>query len=83
MIKAGDVDKAIYLILSGKIRIVKGIDRQSKGTVFLHKGDWIVGFGLVRKIQRIASVVAAEPSSIMAVNRKTLDALEKNTTVFL
>ena len=33
MIKAGDIDKAIYLILSGKIRIMKGINMEKKPTM--------------------------------------------------
>ena len=82
LIKAGDIDQTIYLILSGKIRIMEVVERQAKGAVFLHKGDWIGGFGLVRKIHRTASVVAAEPSSVMAVNRKTLDALEEKIQLF-
>ncbi len=82
LIKAGDIDQTIYLILNGKIRIMEVAGRQAKVAVFLHKGDWVGGFGLVTKIQRTASVVAAEPSSIMTVNKKTLDALEEKTQLF-
>lgn len=80
LIKPGDIDQTIYLILNGKIRIMEVAERQAKGLFFLHKGDWFGG--LAMKIQRTASVVAAEPSSIMAVNRKTLDAFEEKTQLF-
>ena len=80
LIKPGDIDQTIYLILNGKIRIMEVTEGQAKEAVFLHKGDWFGG--LAMKIQRTASVVAAEPSSIMAVNEKTFDAFEEKTQLF-
>lgn len=80
LIKPGDIDQTIYLILNGKIRIMEVTEGQAKEAVFLHKGDWFGG--LAMKIQRTASVVAAEPSSIMAVNGKTFDAFEEKTQLF-
>ena len=47
LIKAGDIDQTIYLILNGKIRIMEVAERQAKEAVFLHKGDWFGGFGLI------------------------------------
>ncbi|RZB31155.1 MAG: hypothetical protein SRB2_04680 [Desulfobacteraceae bacterium Eth-SRB2] len=79
LIKKGDIDQTIYVILSGKIRIVKGGQRQSKGGVFLHPGEWVGGIDFVRQVPCTASAVAVEPSSVMAVNGKTLDALEAKT----
>ena len=80
LIKPDDIDQTIYLILNGKIRIMEVTEGQAKEAVFLHKGDWFGG--LAMKIQRTASVVAAEPSSIMAVNGKTFDAFEEKTQLF-
>ena len=82
LINKGDSDQTIYVILSGKIRIVKEGDRQTKGSVFLHPGDWVGGIDFVRQVPCTASAVAAEPSSVMAVNGKTLDALEAKTQLF-
>jgi len=79
LIKKGDIDQTIYVILSGKIRIVKGGQRKTKGDVFLYPGDWVGGIDFVRQVPCAASAVAVEPSSVMAVNRKTLDALEAKT----
>lgn len=79
LIKKGDIDQTIYVILSGKIRIVKGGQRQTKGGFFLYQGEWVGGIDFVRQVPCTASAVAVEPSSVMAVNRKTLDALEAKT----
>jgi HD-like signal output (HDOD) protein len=82
LIKKGDIDQTIYVILSGKISIVKGSHRQTKGGVFLHPGEWVGGIDFIRQVPCTASAVAAEPSSVMAVNEKTLDALEAKTQLF-
>ena len=79
LVKKGDIDQTIYVILSGKIRIVKGGQRQTKGDVFLYPGEWVGGIDFVRQVPCTASAVAVEPSSVMAVNGKTLDALEAKT----
>ncbi|MBW2014683.1 MAG: HDOD domain-containing protein [Deltaproteobacteria bacterium] len=75
LIKKGDIDLTFYVILSGKIRI-------GKGGRLLHPGDWVGGIDFVRQVPFTASAIAAEPSSVMAVNGKTLDALEAKTQLF-
>jgi HD-like signal output (HDOD) protein len=75
LIKKGDIDLTFYVILSGKIKI-------GKGGRLLHPGDWVGGIDFVRQVPFTASAIAAEPSSVMAVNGKTLDALEAKTQLF-
>ncbi|MGD2028804.1 MAG: HDOD domain-containing protein [Desulfobacterales bacterium] len=75
LIKKGDMEPTIYVILSGKIRI-------GKRGVLLHPGDWVGVIDFVRRVPCTASAIAAEPSSVMAVNQKTLDALEAKTQLF-
>jgi HD-like signal output (HDOD) protein len=82
LIEKGNIDPTIYVILSGSIRIEEGGDQKNTGGVFLHPGDWVGGIDFVRQVPCTASAVAIEPSSVMAVNQKTLDALEVKTQRF-
>ena len=75
LIKKGDMEPTIYVILSGKIRM-------GTGGVLLHPGDWVGVIDFVRQVPCTASATAVEPSSVMAVNQKTFDALEAKTQLF-
>ena len=57
-------------------------DSQSKDIATLYPGDWVGEIAFVRQIPRTATAIAAEPSVVMAINKKTMDALDENIQLF-
>jgi HD-like signal output (HDOD) protein/CRP-like cAMP-binding protein len=79
LIKKDDPDQMAFVILDGKIRIVQGPKTHQKSVAVFSKGDWIEAVALARSPLRMTSVIAAEPTRIMALDKTTIDSLNDKT----
>ena len=79
LLKKDDPDQMAFVILDGKIRIVQGPKAQQKSVAVFSKGDWIEAVALVKNPLRMTSVIAAEPTRIMALDKTTIDSLNDKT----
>lgn len=79
LIKKYDPDQMAFVILDGKIKIVQGPKTQQKLVAVFAKGDWIEAVDLARNPLRMTSVIAAEPTRIMALDKTTIDSLNDKT----
>jgi HD-like signal output (HDOD) protein len=79
LLKKDDPDQMAFVILDGKIRIVQGPKTQQKSVAVFSKGDWIEAVALVKNPLRMTSVIAAEPTRIMALDKTTIDSLNDKT----
>ena len=82
LIKEGDIDQAVYIILSGKLRIVKNISGQINTIATLQAGQWLGEIAFVRQSPRAASAIATEPTTVMAFDRNTIHSLDDRTQLF-
>lgn len=82
LIKEGDTDQTVYVVLDGQIRIVKDLQGQAKEISILREGDWIGEIAFTKQIPRTASAVANEPSSVMTIDKAVLNALDEKSQVF-
>ena len=82
LIKEGDIDQAVYIILSGKLRIVKNISGQINTIATLQAGQWLGEIAFVRQVPRAASAIAIEPTTVMAFDRNTIHSLDDRTQLF-
>ena len=79
LIKKDDPDQMAFVILDGKIRIVQGPKTNQKSVAVFSKGDWIEAVALARNPLRMTSVIAAEPTRILALDKATIDSLNDKT----
>jgi HD-like signal output (HDOD) protein len=82
LIKEGDIDQAVYIILSGKLKIVKNINGQTNTIATLQAGQWLGEIAFVRQVPRAASAIAIEPTTVMAFDRNTIHSLDDRTQLF-
>ena len=78
-LKKYDPDQMAFVILDGKIRIVQGPKTHQKPVAVFSKGDWIEAVALAKDPFRMTSVIAAEPTRIMALDKTTIDSLNDKT----
>ena len=79
LMKKDDPDQMIFVILDGKIRIVQGSKVHQKTLATFSKGDWIEALALTRDPFRKTSVIADEPTRIMALDKIIIDSLNDKT----
>jgi len=79
LIKKDDPDQMAFVILDGKIRIVQGPKTHQKPVAVFSKGDWIEAVALAKNPLRMTSVIAAEPTRILALDKTTIDSLNDKT----
>lgn len=82
LIKEGNIDQTVYIILSGKLRIVKNISGQINSIATLQKGQWLGEIAFVRQVPRAASAIAIEPTTVMVFDRNTIHSLDDRTQLF-
>ena len=75
IIKEGDVDDSVYIILSGVVEIQK----QGQHLDTLQEGDCFGEMGFLSKTERTATVFAKTDVSLIRVNSVTLDRAEEGT----
>ena len=77
--KKEDPDQMVFVILDGKMRIVQGPKEHQKTIAVFSKGDWIEAMALAGDPLRMSSVIAAEPTRVMALDKATIDSLNDKT----
>lgn len=82
LIREGDVDPTVYVILEGKIKLVRNIPGGQEEIAVVGKGAWIGDFGLSGRTAHSNSAVSAGSSGVMALNREILGSLEHRTQLF-
>lgn len=55
LIKEGDTDQTVYVVLDGQIRIVKDMQGRAKEISTLREGDWIGEIAFTKQIPRMKS----------------------------
>lgn len=82
LIREGESDQTVYVILDGVVKIVKNIRGRSEEIASLGQGDWVGEIALTRKIKRTASALAQTETSVMVMDYSVLDALDSETQLF-
>lgn len=68
--REGDPADEMYLILSGQVAIVKGADSNQPLVLGYRNADHVIGeIALLREGPRTASVLAVEPTTLLAITR--------------
>ena len=83
LMKEGDTGQTVYLLLDGKLKILKNTNGQPREMACLHSGDWVGEIAFTKKVPRTASVIAGVPSRVMAINEAAFNALNAQTQLFL
>ncbi len=71
-IEQGKEEQVFYIIIKGKVRIVKDYLDQQIELSFLGEGDCVGEIAFVRRAKRVASAYAAEPTTLMMFDQKRL-----------
>lgn len=74
-----DPDQLVFIILDGKLRIVQGPKPHQKTIAVFSKGDWIEAMTLAETSLRMSSVIAAEPTRVMVLDKNSVDSLNDKT----
>jgi HD-like signal output (HDOD) protein len=78
VVKEGDTDQAVYLIMKGSAQVLKKLNGHLKQISILGKGDWVPQAPISMKRGRTASVIAREPLIALVLDENGLDALPPN-----
>lgn len=79
LIKEGDSDHTVYVILDGSLKIVKEVRGKPEEITRLSRGDCMGEIAFARDTKRTASAVALENSNVMALDEFGLNALPHQT----
>ena len=82
LINEGDRDNALYIVLKGRLRIVRDLKGRSEELASLPAGSWIGEVAFSRKNARTASVIAQQPANIMKIDRETLGSLDEKAQLY-
>lgn len=82
LIREGDTDQTVYVILEGEIRIIKSRNGSEELIATLGRGNWVGEISLTKQIPRTASAIANLSSSVMAIDKVILGALDENAQLF-
>lgn len=82
LIKEGDTDQTVYVVLDGELRIVKDLFGAEQVLATLGKDNWIGEIAFTRKVPRTASAIVNKPSTVMVIEKAALDALGEKTQLF-
>jgi len=82
LFKEGDRDKAVYVILEGKIKIEKRHHQETKLVEILRDGDYIGGIDYIGDASRTTTAIAVEPSSVMKIDNETMAAFDEKSQIF-
>ena len=79
LLKKYDPDQMVFVILDGKMRMVQGPKTHQQTIAVFSKGDLIEAMAIAGDPLRMTSVIAAEPTRVMALDKTTLDSLNEKT----
>jgi CRP-like cAMP-binding protein len=76
IIRTGEIGDEMYVIMSGAVDVIAGTGGERR-RIAQHKRGVVFGeMGLVRRHERTADVVAAEPVELLAVNERFLQRIQ-------
>lgn len=78
--KEGDIDKNLYILLSGSIKLTKTTDKHSVEIIIQHKGSFIDENAFKSTLY---SAVALEPSTILVFNEKSFEVLPHHIQIII
>ena len=73
LVREGDVGNAAYLLMSGRCRVFRAADELGTPPRILVAGDIFGELALLLGGQRTASVVAIEDSTVLVIDRETIE----------
>jgi hypothetical protein len=76
IIRTGEVGDEMYVIISGSADVYVGGGAERRRIAQQKRGDVFGEMGLVRRHERTADVVAAEPVEVLAVNERFLQRIQ-------
>ncbi|MBI2875855.1 MAG: HDOD domain-containing protein [Candidatus Tectomicrobia bacterium] len=76
LIKEGDTDQTLFLIIDGSVKVMKRLDSQQREVAVLARGDWIGEVAFTRHIAMTASVIALEPTTVLAIYENGMNVLD-------
>ena len=79
LLREYDPDQMVFVILDGKMRVVQGSKAHQKTIAVFSKGDLIEAMAIAGDPLRMTSVIAAEPTRVMALDKTTIDSLNEKT----
>ena len=79
LMKKDDPDQMVFVILDGKMRLVQGPKAHQKTIAVFSKGELIEAMAITRDPLRMTSVIATEPTRVMALDKTTIDGLNDKT----
>ena len=79
LLKENDADPMAFVILDGKIRVVQDPKENPQTIATFSKGDWIEGMSLRTSPLQTTSVIAAEPTRVMILDKRAVDSLNEKT----
>ena len=80
VIAAGDPTDALYIVISGRLKVVMS-DNEGREVIlaFMNPGDFFGEMGLIDQAPRSATVVTIEPSELLTITRADfMKCLQKN-----
>lgn len=78
-LKKGALGQMVFVVLDGKMRIVQGPKAHQKTIAVISKGGLIEAMTIAGDPLRMTSVIAAEPTRVMALDKNTVDGLNEKT----
>ena len=82
LIREGDTDQTVYVILDGLITVIKDIEGQMEEIATLGEGDWVGEIAFTQKIKRTASAIAKTQVSVLVFEKRTIEALDPRIQLF-
>ncbi len=79
LIRSGEDRDKIYIILKGKIRIIRGQENQQKNATTFGQGDWIGEIHFPREVKKTSFAIASEASKVILVDRDVINRLDQKT----
>jgi HD-like signal output (HDOD) protein len=81
LFKEGNEDGVLWFIMEGTVRIEKRINGRVREIALLHKGASVEEIGFKKNKKRLASAVAAEPSTVMVLDERGLVGLPPESQI--
>lgn len=83
IIREGDTDQTVYIILDGSVKIVKNISGQPNVIATLPPGSCVGEISFARGYERTASAIALGPTKMMALTENGINSLSPNVKSIL
>ena len=78
-LRKGALDQMAFVILDGNMKIVQGPKTHQKTIAVISKGGLIEAMTIAGDPVRMTSVIATEPTRVMALDKDTIDSLNEKT----